>query len=189
MPRRNAISKLDKALQEWLTSRLIETEFTDYTLITDEFNQLLAPHGFTVSRTAIYNMGSRLKHRLAAVKEATLSAKLIAKEAADEGADLSGAVNAMLSTEMFGLMVDLKALGDNDDKTARMEMVAKMSKASADLSRASVSQKKYAAQVQDKIDKALQAMEAESKAAGGKGKGLDKATLANVRQVIYGIVT
>jgi hypothetical protein len=66
--------------------------------------------------------------------------------------------------------------------------VAGLSKAVAELAKASIAQKKYAAAVSDKIEAKLKALEAQAQSQAGKGKkGLDAATLARVRQEFYGI--
>ena len=185
--KRSKLDKLDKELKAWLEKRIVDNHFSDYSGMTQELNAKLEEYGFSVSRSALHSHGKRIQDKLEAVRDATAAAKIIEEQARDEGDALGGAVIGMIKSEMFNSLVDLQTLAKEDDPTERILLLNKLASGAADINRAGIGQKKYNAQVREKMDAALKKLETEA-AVKTRGKsGLDPATLARVRQELYGI--
>lgn len=167
-----------------LDAEIVCRNFADYDGLVDWLGQ----QGFEISRSIIHRHGAKLKRRLEAVKASTEAARLIA-EAAPDDADLrSAAVISMVQSELFDLLLNLQEADAEEDPQTRVELMAKAARGVADLSRASVSQKKWQASIKDKLEAKFCGLEAE--ATGGKSgaRKLDAETLRIVRQEVYGLV-
>jgi hypothetical protein len=94
----------------------------------------------------------------------------------------------MVQSEMFQLLLNLQEAEEESDPIERVEVMAKAARGMADLSRASIAQKKWQSAVREKLESKLAGLEAE--AAGGKpgARRLDAETLRIVRQEVYGLV-
>lgn len=143
----------------------------------------LAERGYEIGRGAVWRAGSKVKRRLEAVRNSTEAARLIA-EAAPDDADLrSAAVISMVQSEMFELLLNLQEADEVDNPLERVELMAKAARGMADLSRASIAQKKWQEQVRAKFDK----LEQEAAAPGDNSRKLDIDTLRAVRREVYGL--
>lgn len=183
MAKRSALEKLPAGVKKWLEEQLASNGFSEYTEITKQLNEM----GISIGRSSVHRFGYQLQERLKDIKEATEAAKIIEAQAVDAGDALGGAVMGMVKTELFNVMVDLKKAEGEEDSAERAVLLSKVAKSVADLSRASIAQKKHAAETAEKIDAKLKALEAESTQVKGKGK-LDAETLRRVRTELYGIV-
>jgi cytochrome c556 len=186
--RRSKITYFDEALKEWLETELVKRKFSRYTELTEALNEKLAPYDLEISRSAVHAFGAKLEQSLETIRSGTAMAALIAKEVKDDADDMSGAVLALIKQQSFAMLLALKKIDEETDFDKRSKLLANMGKMVADIARASKGQKQYAAQQNEKIEQKLKSLEAQAKATGGKAKGLDKATLARVRQELYGIV-
>ena len=149
----------------------------------DGMVEWLAERGWEVGRGAVWRAGGKVKRRLEAVRNSTEAARMIA-EAAPDDADLrSAAVISMVQSEMFELLLNLQEADEADDPAARVELMAKAAKGRADLSRASIAQKKWQEQVRAKLDK----LEREASSPTEGKRRLDAESLRAVRQEIYGL--
>lgn len=145
----------------------------------------LKEKGHDISRSALGRYSQVMERKLAAVKASTQAAAAIA-EAAPDDADLrSAAVISLVQTEVFNLLVQMQEVDAESDTAERMKLLSSAAKSVAELSRASVTQKKWQADVREKVNAKLAALE--SQAGGGKA-GFDLETLKRVREEIYGIV-
>jgi len=124
---------------------------------------------------------------LQAVRNSTEAAKLIA-EAAPDDADLrSAAVISMVQSELFDVMVTLQDL-DEAEPAERVMLLKEAARSVLDMTKASVLQKKWQADIKDKLDKAFSKLETQAGETQSGPKKLDADTLAAVRREVYGLV-
>ncbi|MFZ5530305.1 MAG: DUF3486 family protein [Pseudomonadota bacterium] len=181
MPKRPAIEALPAAVKQWLDRALADGNFSGYEALEVE----LKARGFGIGKSSIHRYGQKLERKLAAIKASTQAATAIA-EAAPDDADLrSSAVISLVQTEVFNVLVELQEAEALDDPVERVKLLGRVAKSIAELSRASVNQKKWQVEVRGKLDSRLKHLE--SQAAPGKA-GFDLATLKRVREEVYGIV-
>lgn len=179
MAKRSKISTLPAAVRTWLDKALAEGNFSGY----EQLEALLTAKGFAIGKSSIHRYGQKLESKLAAVRASTEAARAIA-EAAPDDADLrSAAAMSLVQTEIFNVMVALQEANDANPEE-RLKLMAKAAKPLAELSRASVNQKKWEAEVKGKVKAAADAAERIAK----KG-GLSAASVDEIRKSILGIAT
>lgn len=179
MAKRSKISTLPADVRSWLDKALAEGNFSGY----EQLEKLLAERGFTIGKSSIHRYGQKLESKLAAVKASTEAARAIA-EAAPDDADLrSAAAMSLVQTEIFNVMVTLQEANDAEPEE-RLKLMAKAAKPLAELSRASVNQKKWEAEVNSKVKAAVDAAERIAR----KG-GLSATSVDEIRRSILGIAT
>lgn len=176
MPPPSKVELLPEDLRREFESRLVRGAFSGYEALSD----WLAEQGYEISKSVLHKHGQRLKRRLEAIKASTQAAQLLADTAPDEAGALSSAVLALVQTEMFELLVNLQEADDAEDPGARVKLLGNAAHAMADLARASLKQKEWAAGIKAKLD----AMLAETQ----RGEStLDIRTLQRIRQEVYGL--
>lgn len=178
MARASSITALPKAVKEWLDKALLEGNFSGYQLLENELKE----KGFDLSKSAIHRYGQKLESRLSAIRASTEAAKILAEGAVDEADNRSGAVIAMVQSDIFNILVEMQDAVGVDPKE-KMKMLANVGRAMAELSRASISVKKYQTEVKTRVDAKLNELEVSA-----KSSGLDMATLEMIRQQIYGVL-
>lgn len=179
MAKRSKISTLPPDVRTWLDRALAAGNFSGY----EQLEALLTEKGFTIGKSSIHRYGQQLEAKLAAVRASTEAARAIA-EAAPDDADLrSAAAMSLVQTEIFNVMVTLQE-ANNANPEERLKLMAKAAKPLAELSRASVNQKKWEAEVNGKVKAAADAAERIAK----KG-GLSATSVAEIRRSILGIST
>lgn len=158
MPPRSKVLTLPKDVREQLEGRMLAAGFADYAALSD----WLESQGHSISRSSLQRHGSKFERRLASVKRATEQAKALVMETDDSAGDLNQALLSLLQTEMFDVMVELDESGEMTPKA-----ISALSRAVAELGRASVQQKKFAAEVKRKaLAEAAAATEATAKEVG-----------------------
>lgn len=153
MPRVSRISLLSEADRRALEEELLARGFADYQGIADWYE---AKHGEPIGLKTVWQHGQKVKKRMEAIKASTEAARLIASAAPDEEDYRSAAVMSMVQSELFGILVSLQEAGEVEEDDAegpakRIQLMTQAARAISDLSRASVSQKKHAAQVSKRI--------------------------------------
>jgi hypothetical protein len=183
VPRPSPIDDMTADQRQAFEAELIRRNFKDY----DGLVVWLRENGLELSRSAAYRHGSKLQRRLQAVRNSTEAAKLIA-EAAPDDADLrSAAVISMVQSELFDVMVTLQDL-DEAEPGERVGLLKEAARSVLDMTKASVLQKKWQADIKDKLDKAFSKLETQAGEAQTGPKKLDAETLAAVRREVYGLV-
>lgn len=187
MPKRPKVETLPPAIKEWLDQALLSSNFAGYTALEAELKE----RGFSIGKSSIQRYGSDLERRLAAIKASTQAAKIIADGAPDDAGQLSGAVMAMIQTDMFNVLVTLQELEAQSDgnpkdaaaaQMARAKLLSQLAKNMATLSRASVSQKKHEIEIRGKVAAAADAV-----AKAAKKGGLSAGAVDSIRREILGI--
>lgn len=164
MARRAKIDGLPEEVKRWLERALTEAGFSGY----EQLETLLRDRGYAISRSAIHRYGQKIERRFAAIKASTEAARIITEGAADDQDARSEAVIALIQTEMFEGIINLQEANAADlDPVERMGLMSKIAKNIAAVTNASIRQKKFKADLGEKLAKdASAAAIAEASAAG-----------------------
>jgi len=183
MPKRPAIDALPPAVKKWLDQALAEGNFSGY----EQLEVLLKDRGFQIGKSSIHRYGQKLERKLAAIKASTQAAAAIA-EAAPDDADLrSAAVISLVQTEVFDVLVALQEAEVEDDPSERLKVLGRAAKSIAELSRASVNQKKWQTQVEAQVRAEERQRAAETLSISAKAAGVSPETIAVIRRDILGM--
>lgn len=181
MPPKSAVTQLSPDDKFWLDTRFKDQGFCGY----EEIAEILQSRGYSISKSSVHRYGQALEKKLAAVQASTQAAVLIAEAAPDDGDLRSSAVLSLVQTELFNALVALQESTDPDaDPADRLALIAKCSKGIAEITKASVNQKKWQIEVKDKTEAAAKAVEKIAK----KG-GLSAEAAAEIRKQILGIAS
>lgn len=179
MARESAVDLLDEEDKRWLNTWFKDKGFCGY----EEIAHVLQQRGYNISKSSVHRYGQKLEQKLAAVQASTQAAMLIADAAPDDGDQRSAAVLSLVQTELFNALIALQqANEEGPDPAKRLALIASCSKGIAEITKASVNQKKWQLEVQDKVEKAAKAVEKIAK----KG-GLSNETAKEIRKQILGI--
>lgn len=151
MPQRSKIDRLKTSEKAWLDQQLINRKFQDY----EELATLLAERGLKIGKSSIHRYGKQLQRQLAAIQASTEAAQIIAEATPDEADARSGAVISMFQTGIFEAMLalrDAEAMEPSD----QMRLYGKAAQGIASLTRASLSQKRWADEIKRRLDIAKQ---------------------------------
>ncbi|MCC7082174.1 MAG: DUF3486 family protein [Burkholderiales bacterium] len=179
MPRPRKIDLLPEAVRKELEQALISRGFSGYEALAE----WLQSQGYEIKKSAVHEWGQDFKDRLSAIRMVTQQARAIVEAEPDDDNALSDALIRLTQERAF------KVLMEANIDPSKVNFAA-LTRNIAQLTRASVTAKKHAAEVREKIAAKFAAMESEAKA-GGKEKraGFDLETLKRVREEIYGIVS
>jgi hypothetical protein len=175
MPAPGMVLRMDEGTRAELDQRLLRSGFGDYQGLAE----WLGTKGYEISTSTVYRYGAGLKRKLSAIRAATEAARMIALAAPDEEDRRSEAVMSLLQSDLFTVLVSLQE-AEEADPESRVRLLSSAARAVADLSRASIAQKRHASAVQAKLDAI------EDEARGGKS-GLDVATVQRIKREVYGL--
>ena len=179
MAKPSAIDQLNPDDKFWLDTWFKDKGFCGYV----EIAEILMERGYSISKSSVHRYGQKLEQKLVAVQASTQAAILIADAAPDDGDVRSQAVLSLIQTELFNALIALQESNDPDaDPADRLALIAKCGKGIAEITKASVNQKKWMLDVRDRAEKAAQAVESIVK----KG-GLSAEVAADIRAQILGI--
>lgn len=178
MVQRSKISQLPQDVREALERKLVANGFAGYVGLAD----WLAEQGYDIRKSAVHEYGQALERKLEAIRASTTAARSIA-EAAPDDADLrSAAVMSLVQTEIFDVMVTLQEAEDAEP-TERLKLLSRAAKSIAELSRASVNQKKWQEQVGARVAIAQKAVDGAARR--GRLQPEDADTIrAAIRQIL-----
>lgn len=180
MPKRPAIEGLPEEDRKWLDSQLSARNFSGY----EELETLLEERGYQIGKSSIHRYGQKLERKLAAIKASTQAAAAIA-EAAPDDADLrSAAVISMVQTEVFDVLVQLQEAETQSDPGMRLMLLGSAARSIAELSRASVNQKKWQISMEAKIREEERAKAAEAATTAAKTGGATPELISTIRQAL-----
>lgn len=168
MPQRSAVEQLPDEVRGQLDRRLSEAGFSGY----DQLAEWLTEQGYQISRSAVHRYGQRLERRMETIRASTEAARQIANIAPDDEDERSAAVISMVQSELFEAMLALEEAQDAD-AGERVALLSKAGRAIAEVSRASVNQKKYAAEVRRQTqEEAAEAVETAARKQGLSDDGV-----------------
>lgn len=181
MPKREKIATLPPEIRAWLEAELVKRGFGGY----QQLEQLiLAEHGVKIDHSTIARYGQKLERKLAAIRASTEAARSIAQAAPDDADLRSAAVMSLVQTEIFEVLVNLQEASDEDvDQVTRVKLLSQAAKNIATLSRASVNQKKWQAEVAARTELAANRI-----ADIAKKGGMSDEAIITIREAIAGIV-
>ena len=184
MPPRSKIAQLPAEMREWLHKALVERAFGDIVALTEELNAKLKEGGIAVyvGKSAVGAESQKVQRAQEAIKATTDAAKLLTDTSRDDGNLRGEAVMAMVESEMFQTMMDLREAEAEQDPFKRMEAMSKAAKNIAALSRARVNQSKFRLEIEARVKAAADKVDKLAR----KG-GLNAATANEIRRAILGI--
>lgn len=177
MPPRSKVEQLPKAIKQWLDAQLVDGSFAGYELLEQEVNARLRDAGatFTIGKSSIHRYGSGFEDKLKSLKLVSEQAKAMIDGSPDEEDAVSQALIRMTQEKLFNVVLDLQV----DPEKLNL---ASVTRAIADLSRASITNKKYAVEVKTRAQTAAEAISQVVKKAGLSGEAIDQ-----IRREILGI--
>lgn len=178
MARATNISNLPPDVKAWLDNALLENNFSGYEAIAE----YLRSQGYSISKSGVHRYGQKFERRLAAIKASTEAAKLLAANVDDTENHLSGSVISLVQSELFETLLNLQDADLETDPVERMKLLNNAAKSIAEVSRASIANKKWQGEVRAKAEAAANKAEAIAK----KG-GLSAEAAQAIRREILGI--
>lgn len=177
MPPRSKVEQLPAEIKQWLDARLVDDGFSGYETLEDEINRRLEAAGadFRIGKSSLHRYGSDFEDRLKSLKMVTQQAKAVVTGSADDEDAVSQALIRPTQEKLFNVVLNAQVDPEKMD-------LAKMTRAIADLSRASITNKKFAAEVKTRA-----AAAAEEVGKVVKQAGLSAETADQIRRQILGI--
>jgi len=174
MAKRSTVFMLPEDIRTELEHLLIEKGFTDYRGLAE----WLGERGFEISKSAIHRYGQQFEERVEALRMATHQAKLIVETTPDDEGAVSEALMRLVQEKLFQVIMNLEI---DPEKSPNLGALAR---SIAELSRATVTQKKWQAEVREKAEAA-----AESVATVARKGGLSAESVEQIRRDILGIAS
>lgn len=171
MPKKSSVSALPADVKAWLDKALVEKNFSEYEALA----KLLGERGFSISKSSLHRYGKEFEETMAAAKIATEQAKAIVEACPDDSGAMNDALIRLAQQKAFEVLMKLQA----DPTTMKLTSIGEMV---AQLSRSSVSVKKYMAEVRAKAQTAADAV----KKIAGQG-GLSAEAIKTIEAEILGI--
>ena len=168
MPPRSKVAGMPAEIKEWLDRALAENNFSDYELLAEE----LKARGYAISKSALHRYGQAFETRLSALKMASEQARAAVAAAPDEEGAVNEALMRLVQEHLFKLLMAEE--GEFD--------LPKVARAVAELGRATVTQKKWQAEVRARAEAAAAAVEKIAKKGGLSAESVDQ-----LRREILGI--
>ncbi|MDR0716489.1 MAG: DUF3486 family protein [Azoarcus sp.] len=178
MGTRSKISKLPEDVRRWIEAALIENNFSEY----QKLAAMLRERGYSISKSALHNHGQQMEEKLSAIRASTEAARVLVESAPDDQDARSEAIISLVQTELFNAIFSLQKAQATEDIGERIETLSAAAKNIATLARASINQKKYRGEVQERARAAAE--KAETLAVKG---GMSTETVAEIRRAILGI--
>lgn len=184
MPPVGKIAQLPDELRQWLHNAFVERRFGNIEQITDELNAMLKQAGIAVSvgKSAVGAESQKVKRAQEAIRATTEAAKFIAETSRDDTDSRSEAAMALVQSEVFELLLQVREADDIEDPVARLDVMNDAALALSRMSRARVHQAKHRIELEAR---AKDAAEAVAKIA--KTGGLQPAQVDEIRAQILGI--
>lgn len=171
MPPRSKVAQLPPKVKAWLDQALVENNFSGYELLSAS----LAERGYSIGKSALHNYGQSFEERLATLRMASEQARAVVAAAPDDEGTVNEALVRLTQERLFQILLASEGKVD----------ISKVGKTVAELVRASVTQKKYAAEAEARRA-ALQ--EAATVAEGAMAsQGMSKDAIDAIKRDILGI--
>jgi hypothetical protein len=181
MGRQSSITALPEEVRRWLERALSQQNFSGY----EQLEEMVRDKGFSISKSAIHRHGQKIERRMAAIKASTEAAKMITEAAGDDQDARSEAVIALVQTEMFDSIIAIQEANDEElSASDRLGLMSKAAKNIATLARASIVQKKFKVEAEERIRAQLLAEQKEALDAMGNKNGVTEETKQAIRQVL-----
>lgn len=185
MPPVGKIAQLPEDIRAWLHRAIVERGFGDIVGLTEELNALCKEGNVAISigKSAVGAESQRVKRAQEAIRATTEATRLIAEASRDDADSRSEAAIALVQSQVFELLLELREVDDDGDPVERMKVLTKVAKSLSEMSRARVNQARWRTDVETRA-KAV----AEKAARLAKKGGMDAKTVDEIRRSILGIV-
>ena len=185
MPPPKKIAKLPPEIRAWFERQVVERAFSDIVGLTEELNAICKAKGLeiTIGKSAVGEESLRIKRAQESIRATTEAARLIAETSPDDGDQRSAAAMAIVQSEVFEMLLQIRESESMEDPVARLDVMNQAALGLSRLSRARVNQAKWAADVEQRAKAA-----ADKVAKIAKQGGMSATTVAQIRELILGIV-
>lgn len=186
MPPRGKIAQLPDDIRAWLHKAIVQRGFGDIVALTEELNALCKEGGVAISvgKSAVGVESQRIRRAQEAIRATTEAARLIAESAPDEGDNRSAAAMAIVQSEVFELLLQVRESETIADPMERLGIMNEAALGLSRLSRSRVNQARWNAEVEKKAKAVAEQVASKLKKSGG----MDARTVAEIRASILGIV-
>ena len=159
MAKPSAIDMLPDDVRDWIDAQIVANNFSQY----EALQEVIRERGFSIGKSQIHRRGQAIERRMAAIKSSVEASKLIIQATGDDKDVMSESLIALIQSSMFETIINIQeATGDDElSDEDRLDRFSKASKSIADLSRASVNQKKWRLEVEAQVRQKLLAEQAE----------------------------
>jgi len=171
MGQRSKILDLPTDVRQELENRLVSGGFKDYRQLAE----WLQDQDFEISYSSIHRYGQAFEERVAALKMATDQARAIADSVPDDEGAMSDALTRLAQEKCFQVLLKMDASKSKAGIPGIARSVALLNKSGIDV-------KRYRQEVRERAREI-----AESVASQAKKKGLDDASIQEIRRGILGI--
>ena len=144
MPTLSKIKTLPEEVRKGLEQQLIENHFSNY----DDLAEWLQNQGFEISRASVGRFGKDFKKHCEDLKRSTDMAVILSQQLGDDENALGDAAIRTMQSELY------QAMQEYDWGRINLMSPNELSLSVARLSRAGVNQKKWMAEVKEKMDAA-----------------------------------
>lgn len=175
MPPRSKIDLLPDGVRQDLEQRLIASGFGGYRGLAD----WLEEQGFEIAKSTLHEWGQKFEDRVKQMNVAARQAQAIVAATPDDEGAMIEALQRLVSEKLFQAFM---ALNIDPEKISQQNLSA-LTRAVADLGRASVTQKKFMAEVKSKARTVADEVATEMK----KGGAISDATIEQFRNRVLGI--
>lgn len=183
MPKKSKLASIPDDIKQWLNSALVAKNFGDYDAITAELQAM----GIAIGRSSVHRFGSKLERNLAAVRASTQAAMAIVEHAPDASDNRSEAALSLIQTGFLTAMETLNDGAEEADPEKRLELLSKAARGIADISRASIGQKKFSAQVRKEIEAQTLASVSKTLQTNADELGLSDAMVDKITRTFLGM--
>jgi hypothetical protein len=167
---RSSVELLPEETKAELNKRLVQSAFSGYESLAD----WLEEKGYKISKSSVHRYGSKLQEQMESIAQTTEAAKYLIESIPDDEGSVNEALLRLATDKLFKFFRDTDLTEPKD--------IANLVRSVGDITRGSISSKKYRAEVKAKSE--VTAKEVEDKV---RSAGLDESTAAEIRQKILGI--
>lgn len=184
MPPVSKIAQLPPDLRAWLHQAFVDRAFGGIEEITAELNQLMKEAGVAISigKSAVGAESQKVKRAQEAIRATTEATKLLAESSRDDGDSRSEATMALIQSDVFDLLLQLREAQDESDPAERLGLLVSAAKHIGGLSRARVNQAKWRTEVEARAKAAAEKVAKIAKSGGLKPEQVDE-----IRRQILGV--
>jgi Protein of unknown function (DUF3486) len=174
---RPRISTLPRAVRDELNRRLLKGNLSSYASLS----QWLKDQGYQISPRSLAKYGDKLERRLETVKMATEQARAVVDMTEGDDATLNEALLRLVQQHLFAVLVELTPEATRANLSALTRCVAEMS-------RASIMQKKFADEMRTRVEARLaDAAQKVVEMAKAEGTGLTAEAEDEIRRTLMEI--
>lgn len=173
MAQRSKVSQLPEDVRNELERRLIDGGFSNYQGLAD----WLTEQGFEISPSSVHRYGSEFERRLQALDVATRQTKVIVEKLGDDQGAMGEAVTALVQQGAYDVLLQML-----EDKEYGKISLTSLGTMVAKLGSTSVQQKKWAAEVREKVTQAAREVDDIAREAG-----ISDDIAAQIRAKILGV--